>query len=381
MTVKFLVAGDFFIDPNFMTRFDTANILSPKLRQFILQHDYRVVNFEAAIGEGCEPIPKSGPNLCALEASASTLQRFGFDSATLANNHAMDFGEQGLIQTISALKSHGLSVVGAGSNIQAARRPLTVTLKGQKIALLNYCQHEWGVSKYQQAGVAGFDAQRDLSEIRQLKSAGYVTVVITHMGHEHFQGQTPTPKNIIELYAQGGADVIINHHPHVTGGRAKILDSFSLSSIGNFLFTPQLFDAGKVGKIGAIGSLEINSGKVLRAEMVPISWNPEKDRLDFICGDSYEEWEKGFHRLSAELTSEHEAQRALEKLCILRKKEYLSRVEPIDNKVLRALKALGIFRGFWPRRRKRALLNVIRCEAHREALIRILEDELEGGKE
>jgi poly-gamma-glutamate capsule biosynthesis protein CapA/YwtB (metallophosphatase superfamily) len=70
---------------------------------------------------------------------ASIFRECGLDVVSLAGNHAMDFGAETLLDTIDTLRDLGIQVVGAGRNIEEARKPVIIERKGVKVAFLAYC--------------------------------------------------------------------------------------------------------------------------------------------------------------------------------------------------------------------------------------------------
>src|SRR5687767_15973909 len=70
---------------------------------------------------------------------ASIFSDCGFDVVSLASNHAMDWGEDALLDTAALLRDKGMHVIGAGKNLQDARRPAVVEKNGIKVAFLAYC--------------------------------------------------------------------------------------------------------------------------------------------------------------------------------------------------------------------------------------------------
>jgi poly-gamma-glutamate synthesis protein (capsule biosynthesis protein) len=99
--------------------------------------DLTLGNLEFALTSRGAPIEKTfvfrgHPRL------AEGLATGGFQVLSLANNHALDFGREGLAEALQALRSRGLLTVGAGLTPEAARKPLILDRKGLKIALLTY---------------------------------------------------------------------------------------------------------------------------------------------------------------------------------------------------------------------------------------------------
>src|SRR5688572_8167042 len=97
--------------------------------------DLAFVNLEVPLCAGGRPADKlvnlrSGPEL------AGPLREAGVDVATVANNHALDFGPEGLRQTLEALRATGIRAVGGGEDVDAAFAPAIVDVGDTRVACL-----------------------------------------------------------------------------------------------------------------------------------------------------------------------------------------------------------------------------------------------------
>lgn len=206
--------------------------IPPLLREGALN----IVNVECVLGDAGEPILKAGPNLRGEPATARSLIEAGFHVATLANNHTLDFGPEGLRQTLEVLKQAGLKTVGAGMSGQEAARPLIVDMKGRRVGILNCSEGEACCSWEGRPGAHGFDVPALIEQIHELKSAADIVLVIFHGGREH----APMPPMYVvkglRALAQAGAHAVVAHHPHVPQGMENHHGVPIFYSLGNFLF-------------------------------------------------------------------------------------------------------------------------------------------------
>ena len=116
--------------------------MSEKLLSLIDRADLNIVNFEAPIKSNGKPIKKSGPNICQDQDSPEWLELRGFNAISLANNHTMDFGDEGLSATISAFKK--AKVMGAGSWNEAYQMNSFTTKDGLTIGVISCTHCEFG---------------------------------------------------------------------------------------------------------------------------------------------------------------------------------------------------------------------------------------------
>jgi poly-gamma-glutamate synthesis protein (capsule biosynthesis protein) len=158
--------------------------------------------------------------LCAPPEHARILADAGFDLLTLANNHNLDCGEQGLVETQSALEGSGLGYFGPGP------APEYRQVNGLRLAFLAF------------DATGAFDLQSAGQAVRAAHETGAVVIVSIHWGAEYQSGASPYQKEIAARLAEAGAALIWGHGPHVLQPAEWIREgrAFALYSLGNALF-------------------------------------------------------------------------------------------------------------------------------------------------
>lgn len=199
-------------------------------------------------------------------AAAAILKACGFTLVGLANNHVMDYGPDGLSDTLAALKQQGLPHLGAGRDAAEARKPLILERNGLKIGFLaltsTFPEQNWaGKSR---PGVAFAPLDRVAEWTRAAKASCDFLVVSFHGGTE----LAPMPNEIQRAFARaaaaGGADAVIGHHPHVVQAAELIDRTIVIYSVGNFLF-----ESPTAGTEKSIIARLTMSRAGSRAELVP----------------------------------------------------------------------------------------------------------------
>jgi poly-gamma-glutamate capsule biosynthesis protein CapA/YwtB (metallophosphatase superfamily) len=175
---------------------------------------------------------KTSPN------AAAALKRAGFSILTLANNHIMDFGADGLDETLRRLDREDIYHTGAGVNLASARKPALVPVRDKKIAFLAYSltlPKEF-YAEADRAGTAPGFAPLYIEDIMKAKSCADYVVVSFHWGAE--KSLTPQPYQILAAHraVDAGADLVIGHHPHVLQGIELYKKGVIFYSLGNFAF-------------------------------------------------------------------------------------------------------------------------------------------------
>ena len=196
---------------------------------------------------------------------AQYLKRGGFDVLSFASNHCMDLGEEPMLETIGVLQGHGFSVIGAGRNIEEARKPAIIERRGTKIAFLAYCSvlrpnYEANISKagsapmraytlYHQADyqpgtaprIMTFADKPDLAamvdDVARARATADIVAVSFHWGiHFAHAVIADYQREVAHAAIDAGADVILGHHPHMLKGIESYHGKPVFYSMGNFAF-------------------------------------------------------------------------------------------------------------------------------------------------
>ncbi len=171
-------------------------------------------------------------------AWAVALRNAGFDVLNLANNHILDYGQEGLFDTIATLDSLGLSHCGAGANDFAAATPAVLTVGSKTVAFLGFSttfpEEFWAARN--RAGTCFPFQQRMEKAIRQSRAQADHVVVSFHWGAE----LATMPKDYQRLLAHKaidlGADLVLGHHAHVLQGIEVYRGRLIAYGLGNFVF-------------------------------------------------------------------------------------------------------------------------------------------------
>lgn len=155
---------------------------------------------------------------------------------TLANNHMMDFGEEGLAETKSRLQARGIPFVGAGE-LTAAQKPMILEESGKKIGVIACAELQFGMAEEDCIGISPmgtwlFDA------VRQLKREVDIVIVSCHIAVEMIPVPSPRLRAFYQALIDAGATIIHGHHAHVPQGWERYKDGYIFYGLGNFLVSP-----------------------------------------------------------------------------------------------------------------------------------------------
>jgi hypothetical protein len=198
--------------------------------------DLRIVNLENPLIDGGVPIHKSGPNLKSPENGVGLLIAAGVDAVVLANNHIGDYGDEGVLRTLSILDAHGIGYMGAGANIDMARQPWFVRRKGYTLAVLAAAENEFGTATAERPGSNGLNLRRLCADIAGARDRADFVLVVMHGGNEYNPVPSPVVVDRYRALVDAGADAVIGMHPHCPQGYEIYRDRPIVYSTGNFLF-------------------------------------------------------------------------------------------------------------------------------------------------
>lgn len=210
--------------------------------------DLAMVNLETVVAEdrtGLKPQPKqftfaTGPKI--LES----LKSAGVDVVTAANNHTMDFGEEGMKRMLAVKANAPIPMVGLGKDDAEAWAPWTTEVKGRKVVVFGATDvlddHlDWKATA-NKAGLAkvkdeaGFAKLLDAVKAARAASPDDVVVVYLHSGTELVRCPTPRQQETMKALATAGADVVIGSHAHILQPTATQGNTAMAYGMGNFVF-------------------------------------------------------------------------------------------------------------------------------------------------
>ena len=235
--------------------------------------DLAIVNLETAVGSTGQPAPKQ----YAFQAPAALLDELtwaGVDVVSLANTHSLDFGREGLSETMALADRAGLGIIGAGRTDREAYAPLIRDVRGIRIAVVGLTRvwpdPAWAATA-ERPGLAGaYDVRRAVAAVVEARRVADVVTVVIHWGTE---SEGCPDSHQLELGAalrEAGADVVVGHHPHVLQGVEHRDGQLLAYSLGNFLW----YTAGEVSRLTGVLQVEVNRDGASGWELVPAIVSP-----------------------------------------------------------------------------------------------------------
>ncbi|WP_037971567.1 CapA family protein [Streptomyces sp. NRRL WC-3742] len=203
--------------------------------------DLSVLNLETAITGRGAPEPKTYTFRTTPKA-LSVLKDSGVDVVSMANNHAVDFGPDGLTDTLAAKDSSPIPVVGVGHNAKEAYAPYVTTVRGVKVAVVAASQVEDITNQKWRAGAdkpgiaSALDVPALTKAVENAKQQAPVVIVYLHWGEEGKACPTAAQQAVAKKLAGVGATAVVGTHAHTMVGSGMLGNTYVGYGFGNFLW-------------------------------------------------------------------------------------------------------------------------------------------------
>lgn len=243
-TVDLTVAGDVMLVRRVP---DPAAALAP-LAQRLHRADLTVGNLESTLSRNGQPT-QGGDSFGGTPALVPVLRAAGFDAVSLANNHAGDYGEVALLETVRTLRSSRLQGFGAGRDLASAGRAAVLTRGGVSFAFLGFnaigetpraTRDRPGALSVRMPPRTGPLVRRDLDHmadlVREYDALADVVVVLPHWGEQYVHEPRQVQRDVARRLVAAGADLVVGGHPHWVQGVEAVDGVPVVHSLGNFVF-------------------------------------------------------------------------------------------------------------------------------------------------
>ena len=213
-------------------------------------------------------------------AMAPILAAAGFNVLSLANNHILEYGAQGLSECARVVTESGIVVLGAGGNQETARRPVIVDRRGLRVGLLGFGRTLQVQKDRSAPGFVEWDEAEAVRAIRDLKGSVDVVVVSIHIGYMWIDYPSPEFKGAADRLIEEGAHVVLMHHAHVLQGYQAKDGRLAVYNLGNFIADIYEGETGvtpvpELQLESAIFLIDLDRKGVVEAAMIPIATTPD----------------------------------------------------------------------------------------------------------
>ena len=210
-----------------------------------------LINLEGPLIKNC-PVILTGFKFCGQDTNVSGLVFAGIDAASLANNHATNFGLNSLTQTSSILKSNGITPFGLADEIEY------IEIKDKKIALVGFVElgNNW-------AGLNNATLENVARLVSQAKQNADIVITSFHWGVEYAKKPTANQMQLAHLAIDSGAGLVLGNHPHWIQESEVYKDVFITYAQGNTIFDQ---DWSQKTKEGVIYKFQYQNGRFIKID-------------------------------------------------------------------------------------------------------------------
>ncbi|MDU0204172.1 CapA family protein [Paenibacillus sp. MAH-36] len=210
------------------------------VKDYLTKPDFTIANLETPITtKGTEQkkdyVYRSSP------LALPPLKDAGIDLVNLANNHVMDYGPEGLQDTMNALDQEGIKRMGAGNDLNEAYQPVILEKNGMKIAFFGFSrvvpEASWKAGPGRIGVAETYNYKPPVEAIQKAKESADLVVVVAHWGVERSDHPDKYQTDLAHRYIDAGADLVVGGHPHVLQGFEQYKGKWIAYSLGNFIFT------------------------------------------------------------------------------------------------------------------------------------------------
>lgn len=242
--IQLLFAGDVLLSDHVLRAYENAGgiegVLDEGFRQIIADADFFFVNEEFPFSSRGSQAPDKQFTFRLPPEKVQILWQMGVDGVSLANNHALDYGTDALLDSCQVLDDAGILHTGAGADLTEAKQAVTVEISGKRIAIIGATRvipvAEWAAGASHPGMLATYDPSVLLEEIRKLRQENDYVIVYVHWGIERDEKPQEYQRTLGQQYIDAGADLVIGAHPHVLQGLEYYKGKAIVYSLGNFVF-------------------------------------------------------------------------------------------------------------------------------------------------
>lgn len=292
-TVSISLVGDIMMDGKVRAQIDKNGIEYPweMVKEYFQNDDVTIGNLETSITTMGTKWENKQYNFRSDPKNLKAMKEAGIDVLALANNHTLDYGYEGLLDTLNHLDKNDIKRVGGGKNKKEAMEGIIIEKNGLKVGVLSFSRvvpHvDWYATAMRPGIVGAYEGHVNgiISRVEEMKKEVDVIILSIHWGIERSIEPRKEEIDLARKLVDAGVDVIMGHHPHVLQGVEIYKGKPIFYSLGNFVF-------GKRNDITAITMIaqvnfkdkEIDNIKIIPCSMtsgrpVPIT---DTDRLEKI---------------------------------------------------------------------------------------------------
>jgi poly-gamma-glutamate capsule biosynthesis protein CapA/YwtB (metallophosphatase superfamily) len=238
--LRLVFAGDVHFTGRTLALLDEPRSAFGPIAKVLRDADLTLVNLETAVTDRGTPEPKTY-HFRAPTTAYEAMRAAGIDAASIANNHALDYGRVGLLDTLSSARAARFPVFGAGRDVTEAYAPWLTTVDGVRVGVVAFSQvhdlaDQWKPTSTRPGIAMAFDRDRAVAAVAAARRQADLVIVFMHWGIEGNPCPSAEMKRIARALAGAGADIVLGTHAHTLLADGWLGRTYVHYGLGNFLW-------------------------------------------------------------------------------------------------------------------------------------------------
>lgn len=364
--MKIIILGDVGASKSNVKAFCNGDndLFSLDIQELCASADIVLLNLEKPLTDTISPLGKCPPDYVSPTETINGIKLLSPTAVTLANNHILDQKKQGLFSTIQTLKKNGIQYVGAGIDLNEARKPLIINEKDMRIGIYACCEKEFSFATNETAGANVFDSFESFDDIAHLRSICDYLIVLYHGGMQEYPYPTPLQQKVCRKMVEKGANLVVCQHSHIVGCEEQYLGNRIIYGQGNCLLDEVDSDNWQTGLIIDISFFDDD----ICLKYIPIQTYNHKASIH----KDYERVLDDFFLRSNQIKNESFIEEKYNECCISKIYGYLIKLSGVHifiRKIFRRFKQTAFLsRMIYDKNDYKTILDFLYCDSHREAI-------------
>lgn len=364
--MKILIGGDFCPENRAEKLLgDGEDIFSVEYKRIWNSTDFRILNLEGAITSSNSKNDKVGRCIKFDPNVMNGVKKMGVTHFSLANNHIMDYGEQGIDDTINYLKKSEIDFFGCHS-----QKTSILKKNDTKVAVLSFSNKEFSAMEINNGvGACSMDLISMLQQIEVAKKVTDHIIVILHTGLSLYPLPSPEQRRLCRFLIDTGVSAVLCQHSHIMGAYENYKEGFISYGQGSFVF-----ELGRKNTVWNKGySILFDFKKDGRSiNIIPHKQFDESLNICTLTQIELDEFHSSMDKLNQSLCNDDEFSKAWELYLNKVEKYYFNQFFLPKNRVIRRILNLINFKIFFSKSKRNIVLSNLRNDEHAEIIKEIL---------
>lgn len=290
------MVGDILMDGSVRGQIDINGVDYPweHVKDYFQRDNITIGNLETSITNRGTIWPDKQYNFRSDPKNLRAMKEAGIEVINLGNNHTLDYGYDGFLDTLKHLDNNNIKRVGGGKTREEAMEGIVIEEGGTKVGVLGFSRVvptvDWYATAKRPGIVGAYDVHVDsiLERVSQMKEEVDILILSIHWGVE--LSEIPRQEEILlaKKLIDGGVDIVMGHHPHVLQGIEIYKGKPIFYSLGNFVFGAKNELTGNtiIAQVNLLDSevdnVKIIPCKIISGRPIPLGCDERLNKIQYL---------------------------------------------------------------------------------------------------